>query len=284
MKKKAESVSVAMSTRFILPVGIGAIVGSAMTFYYRNNNVSISSIKKWNFNWDEKHESYLNLTNASPPIKPIGYKNITLIRHSQYHRIHGAHDGNDHQEITEIGQHQAILTGKRLKDSGIKFDKIYTSKFKRAQQTCQLIVEQLENNSINDIIYDSNLNEGSPSVIEPFYHFKTMKRHIQDIKKESPAIINAFKTYLCRRDQDMMKQKPNGTEEILIVGHANVFKYFLTRVLQFDENGWARLKIYNCGISRITVYDDGHLKVSHVGDVGHIPFELLTDNFRPLNK
>ena len=121
-------------------------------------------------------------------------------------------------------------------------------------------------------------------MIEPFYHYKTRERVIEDVKEESPSILNAFEKYCHRRDYDEMRLKPNGTEEILIVGHANVIKYFLTRLLQFDLNGWARFKVYNCGISRVTIYDDGHLKVANVGDIGHIPFHLLTDNMRPLNK
>ena len=261
-----------------MPLGLGVIAGSAVTLYY-NNPAKVH--KRWHWNWDGRFESYSKLINSDPPIYPIGQRIITLIRQSQYQR---QQDGiNDHRELTEIGKKQAILTGQRLKELGAKFDKIYTSEFTRAQQTCQLIVNELENNSVDEIIYDANLNEGLPILLEPYFHYRTKENFMDNVRKQAPAIFNAFKTHFHRRDSKLMKETPDGREDILIVGHGNVFRYCLLRLLQFDTVGWGRFGMNNCGISRIYIYDDGHVKVTHLGDTGHLPPELLTNNLKELS-
>ena len=258
-----------MASRLVLPLGLGAIAGSAMTLFY-NNPQKVN--KTWHWDWDRRFESYSQLVNENPDNYPVGQRTITLIRHGQKSSIKGE------KGISEIGKQQAILTGKRLKDLGIKFDEIYTSELPRAQETCKIIVNELENNSVDEIVYDSNLNEGVPSIMEPFSAYKPREEVIEKIKKEAPAIINAYNTYIHRRDYELMKEEADGREDILIVGHGKVFRYFLTRLLQFDIVGWKRFCIYNCGISRIYVYDDGHIRVTHIGDNGHLPQELLTNN------
>ena len=67
-------------------------------------------------------------------------------------------------------------------------------------------------------------------------------------------------------------------EDVLIVGHGNVFRYFLVRVMQFETDGWARFGTSNCGISRVNIMDDGTVRVTHWNDTGHLPQQFLTNN------
>ena len=266
-----------MAGRLLLPISAGFIAGSAVTLYY-NNPSKVHT--RWHWDWDNRFDSYSKLLTSDPAIYPLGKRVFTLVRHSQYQRIQG--DINDNKELTELGKKQAILTGQRLKDLDIKFDKIYTSKFTRAQQTCNLIVNELENNDVSQIIYNGDLNEGLPTMIEPFVNYRTRDEFIDFIKKTSPAILNGFKTLFHRRDKELMEKEPEGRENILIVGHGNVFRYYMVRLLQLDRFSWARLEMHNCSISRVCIYDDGRVRVTHIGDTGHLPPELLTSNAKQI--
>mmetsp|Transcript_433 Transcript_433/g.600 ORF Transcript_433/g.600 Transcript_433/m.600 type:complete len:269 (+) Transcript_433:50-856(+) len=262
-----------MSSRIFFSLTAGLITGSVLTIYAKPPPPP----KGWNWDWDGRHEAYLNVAskqNSGSP--PKGMRHVTLIRHSQYHRIQG--DTNDHKSLTEDGMKQAILTGQRLRDLGLKFDRIYTSKFVRAQETAKLIVEQLPHNDTSEIIYDADLNEGLACMIEPFTNYRTRDEFIEEVRRTSPAILNGFNTYFHRRDPEKMEQDPKGTEEILIIGHGNVFRYCLLRLMQFDHSGWTRPKVLNCSISSVHILDNGRVLVPHIGDTGHLPPALLTDN------
>eukprot|EP01084_Bolivina_argentea_P106852 191109_1 len=114
--------------------------------------------------------------------------------------------------------------------------------------------------------------------MEPYESYKTMEKYIQEQEKESPQIYEAFHKYIHRRDKKDIINKDKQREDILIVGHGNVFRFFITKSLQFDKNGWMRFGMANCSISRINVRDDGVVRVNHIGDTGHLPVELLTNN------
>lgn len=59
-----------------------------------------------------------------------------MVRHGQY-----VHDSERH--LTELGKEQAEVTGKRLVDLGIKFDKIWYSDVTRATETSRIIEKHL---------------------------------------------------------------------------------------------------------------------------------------------
>eukprot|EP01084_Bolivina_argentea_P313476 542861_1 len=134
------------------------------------------AIKRWNWNWDGRKAYYNKYLSLNPPVHPNGTKVITLIRHSQYHQLDmsdGDFHKNDNSEITKDGEQQAQITGQRLKCLNMKFDKIYTSAYTRSQQTCKIIVNQLQYNNISQIIIDSDLNEGCPDIMEPLKKHRT---------------------------------------------------------------------------------------------------------------
>eukprot|EP01084_Bolivina_argentea_P159704 278147_1 len=272
-----------MASRFILPFSAGAMIGSTLLWYYNNPR---TLHKRWDWDWDGRHSYFLEyLSNGQkqdPVTYPNGQRTLTLIRHSQYHRTQG--DINDNKPLTELGKIQAKVTGERLNELNMKFDKIYTSKFVRGQETCKIIVNELENNDVSDIIYDSDLNEGLATIIEPFTNYRTKEDYMDVVKKTAPAIRNGFTKYFHRRDKkDMNPLNEKNREDILIVGHANVFRYYLNKCLQFEEFGWARYSLHNCSVSRIYIYDDGRVKVTHIGDTGHLPPNLLTNNLTELS-
>ena len=75
-----------MSSRFMLPLGLGVIAGSAITLFYNNPR---KVHKRWHWDWDGRFDSYSRLVNENPENYPVGKRTITLIRHSQYQRKQG---------------------------------------------------------------------------------------------------------------------------------------------------------------------------------------------------
>ena len=83
-------------------------------------------------------------------------RNLFLIRHGQStYNLENRFTGWKDVELTELGRSQAIEAGNIL--NGIIFDSCYTSNLKRAQNTLDLILSQMNHNP--DIQRDEALNE-----------------------------------------------------------------------------------------------------------------------------
>eukprot|EP01084_Bolivina_argentea_P244673 409831_1 len=227
----------------------------------------------WDWNWDNRHKYFVNNIKSNLDVLN-GQRTLILIRHGQYNNTV---DNENEKILTELGREQSLITGQRLNAMDIKFDKIYCSKLLRAQETAEIIVNQLSHNNINEIVYDKDLNEGLASDIEPFTSYFTIYNKPEFSKlidNTSKRIKQCFKKYFHRREQ----YKNENREKILLIGHENVLRYFLVRVLQFNDLGWCRLQLLNCSISTINIMDNGTVKVSNIGDIGHLSVNLLTNN------
>ncbi|WP_208541660.1 MULTISPECIES: 2,3-bisphosphoglycerate-dependent phosphoglycerate mutase [Bartonella] len=86
-------------------------------------------------------------------------RTLVLIRHGQSEwNLKNLFTGWKDPDLTEKGHAEAIKAGKKLKESGLKFDVAYTSALQRAQKTAQHILEQTEQTDLQ-LIKNSALNE-----------------------------------------------------------------------------------------------------------------------------
>ena len=91
-------------------------------------------------------------------------KNILLIRHgeSEWNKLN-LFTGFKNVELSEQGIEEANKAGKNFKNLNLRFDVVFTSELKRAQDTAKIILENLEQwnqlNSESKIIKNINLNE-----------------------------------------------------------------------------------------------------------------------------
>ena len=91
-------------------------------------------------------------------------KNILLIRHgqSEWNKLN-LFTGFKNVELSDQGVEEANRAGQNFKNINLKFDVVYTSELKRAQDTAKIILENLgqfdELNSGGRIIKNINLNE-----------------------------------------------------------------------------------------------------------------------------
>lgn len=62
----------------------------------------------------------------------------------------------------------------------------------------------------------------------------------------------------------------------IIVGHANVIRYFFCRALQLPPEAWLRLCIFNCSLTYFTIRPTGTVSCRLLGDIGHLGYDHST--------
>ncbi|MGF7158012.1 2,3-bisphosphoglycerate-dependent phosphoglycerate mutase [Bartonella heixiaziensis] len=86
-------------------------------------------------------------------------RTLVLIRHGQSEwNLKNLFTGWKDPDLTENGHTEAIAAGKKLKETGLKFDIAYTSALQRAQKTAQHILEQMGQSDL-ELIKTPTLNE-----------------------------------------------------------------------------------------------------------------------------
>ncbi|CAF0732449.1 unnamed protein product [Didymodactylos carnosus] len=201
----------------------------------------IQSTQKWNWNWDGRQLSTVD------DVKTKACRHIYLIRHGQYTtRV----DHEDKKHLTALGNEQAVLVGKALLDSNIKFTRFVQSGLIRAIQTANHVNEYLKFDKIEQ---DPNLNEGLPYIPDP------PGRIVEEIAKgnievETARLETAFHTYFHR---PLTNQTEDSHE--IIVCHGNVIRYFVCRALQIPADAWLRFNLYHCSITHLMLGSNGRV-------------------------
>ena len=156
-------------------------------------------------------------------------KNILLIRHgqSEWNKLN-LFTGFKNIELSDQGIEEANKAGQNFKNLDIKFNIVFTSELKRAQETAKIILQNLDQwdflNNQGKIISNINLNE----------------RDYGDLtglnKKETAEKFGEEQVHKWRRGYS--DQPPNGESLEDVV--RRVTKYFeevIKPAIQSDENG-----------------------------------------------
>lgn len=86
-------------------------------------------------------------------------RTLVLVRHGQSEwNLKNLFTGWKNPDLSEKGLEEAIAAGKKLKETGLKFDIAYTSALKRAQITCQHILDEMGEPNL-ETIKNEALNE-----------------------------------------------------------------------------------------------------------------------------
>lgn len=174
-------------------VSVGCYTLSGLSLYYLVNKEKFKLVQnlatadelnftKWDSNWDQRDSRYLlpehngldkhNENNRPKAIRHVSKGSLDfrtvnsinkfqliLIRHGQYN-LDGASDKE--RILTELGRHQAKLTGERLQELKIPITDFVISTMSRAQETGQIILSQLDGMENMEIENCSLLEEGAP--------------------------------------------------------------------------------------------------------------------------
>ena len=210
--------------------------------------------ERWDSNWDKREqkreEDELSVT-----------RTLILIRHGQYEKA----DTDKGRVLTELGRKQAWETGAKLKELNLSISRIVHSDMSRAVETARIIATQLQTQIPTEMC--SMLREGKPYRPEP----DSIKREQKYYHRDGARIEAAFRKYFYRAGRE---EKENTVE--VIVGHGNVFRYFVCRVLQLSPDAWLRISLGNCSLTVVTILPNGDVCLKGLGTTGHLSADNVT--------
>jgi serine/threonine-protein phosphatase PGAM5 len=197
---------------------------------------------------------------AEPAAPPSAAKTIVLVRHGHYAPDEKA-DPELGPALTSIGVAQARLAGARLAALPFQFDALLASPLTRAYETARVIAEDLgrELEVVND------LAECTPP---------TWRTAV--VAEEKPEEMAACEAKLDKLFSERFRPATGAERRELLVCHGNVIRYLVTKALKVDTKAWLEMSVSHASLTKIRVEPDGTFKVIAVGDVGHLPPNLVT--------
>jgi serine/threonine-protein phosphatase PGAM5 len=188
-------------------------------------------------------------------------RNIILVRHGHYAADPTA-DVRLGPGLTPLGVAQAHLVGARLAGMPMSFDALYVSPLQRARDTAATISADFPDRKFTVL---DDLEECTPP---------TRRKDI--VRDEKPEQMLACKAQLDRLFKAHFKPAFGAERTELYVCHGNVIRYLITRALGVDTSAWLEMSVGHASITRIRVEADGRFKVIAIGDVGHLPANMLS--------
>jgi serine/threonine-protein phosphatase PGAM5 len=188
-------------------------------------------------------------------------RNIILVRHGHYAADPSA-DVRLGPGLTPLGVAQAHLVGARLAGMPVPFDALYVSPLQRARDTAATISADFPSRKFSVL---DDLEECTPPT-----------RRSEITGDEKPEAMSACKARLDRLFEEHFKPAPGAERTELYVCHGNVIRYLVTRALGVDTKAWLEMSVGHASITRIRVEADGRFKVISIGDVGHLPANMLS--------
>lgn len=187
-----------------------------------------------------------------------GTRTILLVRHGEYDPDPDA-DPALGPHLASLGIAQAHLAGARLAALPGGIDGLHMSPMQRARDTAGVIAQDFPGRRFEVI---DDLAECTPP----------SRRDTGD----SVAEMAACQAQLDRVFAAWFKASPDGDRRDLFVCHGNVIRYLVTRALGVDTKAWLQMSIGHASLTKILVKAGGSMQVIAVGDVGHLPPNMLS--------
>ena len=194
---------------------------------------------------------------------------LVLVRHGQSEwNKKNLFTGWKDPKLTPKGVDEAIRAGKDLKGSGYSFDRLYTSKLFRAQETGRIILEQMGLESIK-VIKDLSLNERNYGDLAGLNKDNAKKKwgedqvHIwrrsfdvpppggESLKDTAERVIPYFK-------ENIIPQLKGGLD-ILIVAHGNSLRALVMEIEKISPDEIVKLEIAT-GVPLVYKFEDNKIE------------------------
>jgi serine/threonine-protein phosphatase PGAM5 len=186
---------------------------------------------------------------------------LVLVRHGHYVSDPAVNETIG-PGLSPLGVAQAHLTGARFAGLPMAFDARHVSPMQRARDTAAAIAASAPGPGFDTV---ADLAECTPPT-----------RRTEITAEESPADMAACRARLESVFARHFVPAEGSERQELFVCHGNVIRYLVTRALGVDPAAWLEMSVGHASITRIRVEPDGRFKVIAVGDVGHLPPNLLT--------
>jgi broad specificity phosphatase PhoE len=170
-------------------------------------------------------------------------------------------DNAKYGTLTALGRRQAKRVGRRLASVGFRV--MHHSDMLRAVETAEIIASELD---IAIPIRPSKLlREGVPTLPCPWLPNLTRAQARQHRARMDAAYDRYF------------KPPRSGQREELVVAHANIIRYFVSRALGDSVAKWARVSLTQGSVTVIAVGPvSGRAMLMSFNDVGHLAPNMCT--------
>lgn len=187
----------------------------------------------------------------------MGTRILYLVRHGHYHMDA---ETAKYGRLTVLGRRQARRVGRRLASVGLRV--MHHSDMLRAAETAEIIANELD--VAIPIKSSKLLREGVPTVPCAW-----LPNHTRAEARQHRARMDAaYERYF--------KPSPSGQREELLVAHANIIRYFISRAMGDSVAKWARIRLTQGSLTVITVAPSGRALLTSFNDVGHLPLSMHT--------
>jgi 2,3-bisphosphoglycerate-dependent phosphoglycerate mutase len=195
---------------------------------------------------------------------------LVLVRHGQsIYNFENRFTGSLDIGLTEFGKQEAKLAGLKLMD--FKFDVAFTSTLKRAQESLQIILEEIhqtkikiiENNALNERNYGNlqGLNKAETITKYGLKQVEIWRRSYSVRPPEGESLEDTFNRTIPFYKQDIEpKLKKNKT--VLLVAHGNSLRALVMYLENISQEEISNLNIPT-GIPKEYIFDE-NLKVIEV--------------------
>lgn len=144
-------------------------------------------------------------------------KKIYFVRHGESEaNVRKVFAGQrDNSKLTTIGKEQAKLIGRRIHDSNLSIQKIYTSPLLRTKETTEIIIQNAKLKNV-EVLFDERIAEYDMGDITgmPIRHVKS-EELVSAKNAENPELF-------MNRVHELLNELLILDENILIVSHAGV--------------------------------------------------------------
>lgn len=188
-------------------------------------------------------------------------RTFVLVRHGHYDSDPAA-DPKLGPHLSPLGVAQGQLVGARLAGLPTRFDALHVSPMQRARDTAAAV--------------GASFPDRRFGVVEDLAECTPPTRVARIMKEEKAEDLAACRAQLDRLFTTHFRPAEGVARTELVVAHGNVIRYLVARALGLDELNWLSMSVGHVSITRIRVEADGSFKVIAVGDVGHLPPNMLT--------
>ncbi len=190
---------------------------------------------------------------------------LVLIRHGQsLWNLENRFTGNVDVDLTEQGRAEAKLTGDKLKNKAIFFDSAFTSVLKRAEETLQIILKEIEEPDIK-IYRDAALNERSYGELQGLNKGEVAEKYGADqvhawrrsfnvappggesLKNTQDRVL----PYYEKNIEPLLKQQKN----CMVVAHGNSLRSLMMMIENISEDAISQVDIPT-GVPRLYQFDE----------------------------
>ena len=190
---------------------------------------------------------------------------LVLIRHGQSQwNLENRFTGNVDVDLTEQGRAEAKLTGDKLKNKNISFDSAFTSVLKRAEETLQIILKEINQPDIK-VYRDAALNERSYGQLQGLNKAEVAEkygadqvhtwRRSFDVAPPGGESLqdtqNRVLPYYASNIEPLLKLQKN----CMVVAHGNSLRSLMMMIENISEDAITQVDIPT-GIPRLYQFDE----------------------------